>query len=145
MRYLAFVAVLGSLAWGQIRFPKAGECYMVMQDLSTIPIACPSIVIGDPPTPARGYVSIDWPKPEPMDVPAEEWSSLTRFIDGNDMGKDADTFVTTCHVLHGKLYMVNGTLECSYKRPPTCSDKSRILLTSEDGQKHCVKFPKESN
>jgi hypothetical protein len=25
----------------------------------------------------------------------------------------------------------------------TCSDKERILLTAEDGSKHCVKFPKE--
>lgn len=23
---------------------------------------------------------------------------------------------------------------------PTCADKSRVLLTSEDGEKHCIKF-----
>jgi hypothetical protein len=23
----------------------------------------------------------------------------------------------------------------------TCADKSRILLTAEDGTKHCIKFP----
>ena len=26
----------------------------------------------------------------------------------------------------------------------TCADESRILLTAEDGSKHCLKFPKEN-
>lgn len=34
------------------------------------------------------------------------------------------------------------TWDCRVGYVLTCADKSRILLTAEDGTKHCIKFPK---
>jgi hypothetical protein len=59
------------------------------------------------------------PKPEPVDVPAIKAEAPNCFDPKGNAG---------------------GSMPCG---ATTCADKSRILLTAEDGTKHCVKFPKE--
>jgi len=58
------------------------------------------------------------PKPEPTDVPAIHRSGLS-------YADCAALLLTIC--------------EPDY----TCADKRRVLLTSEDGVRHCILFPKE--
>jgi hypothetical protein len=41
--------------------------------------------------------------------------------------------------VQGKQCLTNPPKTCWLERS-TCADKSRVLLTSEDGKKHCVKF-----
>lgn len=65
--------------------------------------------------------------PEPMDVPATTRKQVEHHA-GDSWG---------C-----------GMLACTtdkdiYIDVPTCADKRRVLLTSEDGKKHCVLFVQE--
>ena len=58
------------------------------------------------------------PKPEPMDVPAE--------------------YVCKANIKPSEICPATDGLD---PYVPTCADKRRVLLTSEDGRKHCILFP----
>lgn len=66
-------------------------------------------------------------KCEPMDVPAVE------VIDHKD-----DWYYMKTYDVPEQEEMFRGD-----RKRWTCADKSRILLTAEDGTKHCVKFDQE--
>lgn len=65
-------------------------------------------------------------QPEPMDVPAiigKDWQAMIGNIDYSDPHEE---WKVIDHV--------------GYMRWWTCADKKRILLTAEDGTRHCVSF-----
>ena len=57
-------------------------------------------------------------QPEPMDVPAE--------------------YVCKANIKPSEICPATDGLD---PYVPTCADKRRVLLTSEDGRKHCILFP----
>lgn len=78
--------------------------------------------------------------PEPMDVPAILDEHYTTLIPRTDDPEEWQR--EGCENVHRKGLKASwGILGCSITGPNwTCSDKSRILLTAEDGTRHCVKF-----
>lgn len=81
---------------------------------------------------------------EPMDVPAisEEYVA---FESSENCRRPKGIYETkcktvatgwACSIVQCDTVKHKGTRE-------TCADKSRILLTAEDGDKHCIKFPTE--
>jgi hypothetical protein len=83
----------------------------------------------------------------PMDVPAvyvneivlTAWWSKSAWA-GLD-SSNADRYAQECLSLGGMWHEGDHKAEC-HKQRWTCKDKARILLTSEDGKKHCVRFSK---
>jgi len=75
-------------------------------------------------------------KPEVVDVPAIKRVVVTGWmLVGSPSGSEARTF--NCN--EGHWWLMNDYAECRVTRW-SCADKSRILLTAEDGSKHCIKF-----
>lgn len=64
------------------------------------------------------------PCPEPMDVPA-----IQEDLWYEEGWRETD-----------RCFVGGGTVLHTCKNSWTCSDPSRILLTAEDGTKHCIKF-----
>ena len=89
----------------------------------------------------RHAATMDQKPPELMDVPAinGDWilGSAT-----NGHYPEADM---ACRIAKIEMQLETEMRPdgCYIKKPGswTCADKSRILLTAEDGTKHCVKFP----
>jgi hypothetical protein len=82
---------------------------------------------GKPPNYYDSYGNSRYPV-EPVDVPAVQQPQLPDLKwCGDHMKTDAGYSICLLHIA---------------QNPPktTCSDKSRVLLTSEDGKKHCIKF-----
>jgi hypothetical protein len=152
MRYAAIVLLLGmGCAWGQMGI-EPGDCVNVWEHFLLDKIPCPApdakpndgdtnmpishpstttgqLVVGARGEPIQGPTWPEW-KPahscgdEPCDVPAIK-------------GKAADG-------THDRLFWCNsggGYAPCGAPAKPgaTCSDKSRILMTAEDGKKYCHK------
>ena len=74
----------------------------------------------------------------PMDVPAisEDRSAEPDSHDGHELL----LFSQACEeIVGGKMTWQPDVIACHVKRW-TCADKSRVLLTAEDGTRHCIKF-----
>ena len=68
-----------------------------------------------------------------QDVPAvQRWIHNNQWIGSCSVGTDKG--VRACTAAEAKQFHTGDDLKW------TCTDKSRILLTAEDGSKHCVKF-----
>jgi hypothetical protein len=74
-------------------------------------------------------------KSEPMDVPAVE-SDSERIV----LCSSSDTAGCSLQGFGGDAV---GLARAEKVKHYSCSDKRRVLLTSEDGQKHCVLFPQQ--
>lgn len=73
--------------------------------------------------------------PEPMDVPAIQATAPdSGQLSGPLVLRDPNNCVDGW--INNELY---GT-HCASRKYWTCADESRILLTAEDGTRHCVKF-----
>jgi hypothetical protein len=68
------------------------------------------------------------PQAEPQDVPAIQETRKECVIPDD---------VSVCSAMAGSQCPCGSMKDVPYW---TCADKSRILLTSEDGQHHCIKF-----
>jgi hypothetical protein len=80
--------------------------------------------------------------PEPVDVPAvrEELESVCWFHRDQPMECTNNGELDWSPVLNGTLIAEDERVRGKNGHRFTCTDKSRVLLTSEDGKKHCVKF-----
>lgn len=137
MRTLSLLPILLScMAWGEAtKCPKGQHSARTWPDGSNAEIA---------------YCADDLPKPEPMDVPAikesvkstphDKWS----LYDCAQMEVDLKSwFSRNAHENTYSVYFTEPdkcTLEVSYW---TCADKSRFLMTAEDGRRHCIRFAKD--
>jgi hypothetical protein len=94
--------------------------------------------------------TVVWFPPAPKDAPGWEYENVGD--DSTDSGpvKDFEPLDVPAIVLKCTFDKEGnpGTECCDGNWPycheegiTTCADKSRILLTAEDGSKHCVKFP----
>ena len=41
-----------------------------------------------------------------------------------------------------QIYVSHDQDRCEFEKEWSCADKRRVLLTGEDGKKHCILFPK---
>jgi hypothetical protein len=97
--------------------------------------------------------TVVWFPPAPKDAPGWEYENVG---DGTDSGplKDFEppmdvpalTETKSCFDTFSLAYSTGWSISEDAKHGckitfATCADKSRILLTAEDGSKHCVKFP----
>lgn len=73
-------------------------------------------------------------RPEPMDVPAIEVSAPSEIV-WQSGPFDIQSCTNGGHIVEG-----NGLIACEGGKRKTCADKSRVLLTAENGEKHCVLF-----
>jgi hypothetical protein len=142
MKTLALLFVLGMAAQGQTHVPtKALVCTRNVDTGEITPKQCAEPVRhavadatdGKPPgvqKPMMDVRCMNCAPAEPMDVPAVRHKHKE--------------VVANC-------YIVSGTIDANTSlagKPPctedvetyTCKDQSRVLLTSEDGKKHCIKF-----
>lgn len=76
---------------------------------------------------------------EPMDVPPLEEN--THDVPWKPEASELPYFSEACGFVDGKMTYAPDPIAC-HVSSWTCADKSRILMTAEDGTKHCIKFPK---
>jgi hypothetical protein len=152
MRYL-LILVLGAVSWGQTLVGCGPTSVICNQGTMTNTFICGATINGKPvgiPCPrhdapillarlpdqipetitTKTYWRDDGFDPKAsMDVPAAK-TTKKEFI-----GFDTSCEKSICYP--GELTM---TPRYASKSEWTCADKSRVLLTSEDGKKHCIKF-----
>ncbi|HVT81222.1 MAG TPA: hypothetical protein VHM90_11250 [Phycisphaerae bacterium] len=86
------------------------------------------------------WTRTEWEKAlqaEPMDVPAIEEETKELVIDCNPP--------TICDKVTGVCTTTATACAPRKQKYFTCADKSRILLTDEQGGKHCMKFPQRES
>ena len=89
------------------------------------------------PSTPKGTTCIDyWPKPEAMDVPAIKTSNKV----WHNPRPCTEEEEARPKLANGSCGVSGGEFDVAIW---SCAEKSRVLLTAEDGSKHCVKFPKE--
>ena len=89
------------------------------------------------------YVCV--PGPEPIDVPAVQDKGLQLYCAyGAEWCDHGEHFPKTPGNSES-MCLADPQFEssCAKRQLATCTDKSRVLLTSEDGKHHCIKFPSQ--
>ncbi len=88
------------------------------------------VLLAPIPDNVRGVVrhGVFYADDEPMDVPAVQEQRIVHYA-GDGWGCGMDWCISQTDV---------------YEPYWTCADKFRVLLTSEDGAHHCVRFPQNN-